>query len=1624
MKSLFFLCLLLSAQTLYSQSLSLFDIDASNFPVMRAKFYALDSNGNQIRPESKDLILKENGVERKEKSISCPALKTPQALSSVLVIDVSGSMQGLNITLAKAAATVWITVLPLGKSECAITSFDDIGYLNQDFTTDKAKLSSAINQLVPKGSTDYDAGLITPMAGGLLISKRGNYKKVIVFLTDGSPDRIPRVDDIVKEANEQNCAIYCISLGMAAPSSLHTISTKTGGKVYEKVKSITEIENIYQMILVESQGSDPCTIEWKTDVLCISAVTTNVELSYTTENAEGRYNPPPIVAALEFSPPFVLFDNPIIGKAQTREITVTARNAPFKVTDIASTHPNFSISPKSFTILPDESKTLTLTFTPTTMEYVYSDFTVKTDVCQFQYYASGGTKGGKPKIPTIRVTHPNGGEVFVVGGDSIITWTGVAAHSLVRLEYSTDNGVRWKNIDTARGLEYIWNNIPPPASSQCLVRVKQLEGIDVIGELFQTLTDHNLDVKALASTNLLVSGSYDGKLKAWDIYSGKLLQTVIADSGGGGIYSIAMNKSGAIAVGGGAKIISLWSEKIQKLRTLSAHEHAVLGLAFSPDGKTLASGSADNSVKLWNVQTGAEIPLILRHTSWVTCVTFNPGGTILASGSYDNTIKWWNPQTGMSINQLRGHTDYVHAIAFSPDGTKFASASKDGTLKIWDGQDGRLLRTMQGHHDGAYSIVFSPDGRLLISAGEDAVIKIWDINTYTLKNTLYGHKEAILSLTISQNGKMLASGSQDNTIKLWNMDEVVFQIDSSDAVFSIVQPQAASHDIHMGRVGIGMNKDSIITGFIGNTGNYPFDVQAITIVGTHASAFSIVSGTPPIRIMSGNKHDIEFRFTPEFEGLHTAQIHIITQSDTLRQIIKGEGVRQSLRPMGSIIDFGMVEVGKSKDTIKVMTVKNVDNVPLTILNTSHGKPNSTDFITLARGGYFTIPPDEIHTMDFRFIPSDTGRTSGTVEFHYNGVGSPLIIQLFGEGIRKRAKIVRPSLHIDTLICANESALPVSVKNRGNDVLIIDSLNVSGVHSGEFILQQSLPLRIEPDSVHNIMVRLRPQSQGTKSAILHIHSNAESDTIISVPLSMQKEYVSVKTPSIIDLGILCPGETKDFFIPCTNDGSIPVQTTVTEDRDVNIISGVHTLNVGMKDSLLLHFSGLYESGSFSRMIRISDNCGIVHTVQVKGIIDSSHIVTDSIVNLGILCPDETRDFMLFFQNNGKIPVQMIINGDKDIQAVSGVKNIDVGKKDSLLIHFSGLQEFGNFRRTVSFTDNCGVARTIHITGTVDFPLKVSQSIVISAQLGQKEKSQITVNNVTNRDIIIYGIKGIQEPFSLIGNPFPFVVQAQSQKDIEVEFSPSGTIPVIDTIQLQTNTCIVAGIIQLHGITTLSSSGIVKTFHVSGYAGEEIEIPIQLISQENIAQSGITSIDMDLSFNPTLLSPIGYTVEIINDTLGKISMKNIPIIAESGKILHTIRCIVGLGNAEQCSLDLSNLTLYGGTANINIVNGKFILLGICEEGGTRLINPGKATSLMRIHPNPSKGIMSVDLELIEQGLTKVRIMDIQGNVMVERELIDSIGSTTVLFDMEKYGAGVYYIEVRTPTIVRKEKIMIEK
>ncbi len=221
MKKLTILLAFLLSASAFGQSLSLFDVDASGFPTIKAKFFAFDAAGNQITNLSPaDFEVRENGVPRTVSYVSCPTPKPPQALSSVLTVDVSGSMGWgslPNINLAKEATRSWDNGLPLGKSECAITSFDSRNYLNQDFTTYRNKLLSAIDNLRAMGGTDYDEALINPLAGGLLITKTAKYKRVLVFISDGMPNREPNTNAIIQEAKQQGVIIFGVTLGMPCP---------------------------------------------------------------------------------------------------------------------------------------------------------------------------------------------------------------------------------------------------------------------------------------------------------------------------------------------------------------------------------------------------------------------------------------------------------------------------------------------------------------------------------------------------------------------------------------------------------------------------------------------------------------------------------------------------------------------------------------------------------------------------------------------------------------------------------------------------------------------------------------------------------------------------------------------------------------------------------------------------------------------------------------------------------------------------------------------------------------------------------------------------------------------------------------------------------------------------------------------------------------------------------------------------------------------------------------------------------------------------------------------------------------------------------------------------------------
>ncbi|MCA2810388.1 hypothetical protein [Microcystis sp. M095S1] len=238
------------------------------------------------------------------------------------------------------------------------------------------------------------------------------------------------------------------------------------------------------------------------------------------------------------------------------------------------------------------------------------------------------------------------------------------------------------------------------------------------------------------------------------------------------VLSVNFSPDGKTLVSGSDdKTIKLWNvETGKEIRTLYGHDNSVTSVNFSPDGKTLVSGSDDNTIKLWNVETGQEIRTLYGHDSYVSSVNFSPDGKTLVSGSYDKTIKLWDVETGQEIRTLYGHDNFVYSVNFSPDGKTLVSGSNDKTIKLWNVETGQEIRTFKGHDSYVYSVNFSPDGKTLVSGSNDKTIKLWNVETGQEIRTLKGHDSSVYSVNFSPDGKTLVSGSYDKTIKLWDVE--------------------------------------------------------------------------------------------------------------------------------------------------------------------------------------------------------------------------------------------------------------------------------------------------------------------------------------------------------------------------------------------------------------------------------------------------------------------------------------------------------------------------------------------------------------------------------------------------------------------------------------------------------------------------------------------------------------------------------------------------------------------------------------------------------------------------------------------------------------------------------------
>ncbi|MGB3419669.1 MAG: pentapeptide repeat-containing protein [Dolichospermum sp.] len=235
------------------------------------------------------------------------------------------------------------------------------------------------------------------------------------------------------------------------------------------------------------------------------------------------------------------------------------------------------------------------------------------------------------------------------------------------------------------------------------------------------------------------------------------------------VYSLAYSPDGKyLATGDSEGRVQIWNALTgREILTFVGHSNCVNSVAWSGDGLTLASGSDDNTVKLWNVQSGDCVQTLEGHSSGVTSVAWSEDSQTLASGSFDNTVKLWNVQSGDCVRTLQGHSSGVNSVAWSGDSQTLASGSYDNTVKLWDVQSGDCVRTLEGHSSVVTSVAWS--GQTLASGSDDKTVKLWNVQSGNCVRTLEGHSSGVWSVAWSGDSQTLASGSYDNTVKLWDV---------------------------------------------------------------------------------------------------------------------------------------------------------------------------------------------------------------------------------------------------------------------------------------------------------------------------------------------------------------------------------------------------------------------------------------------------------------------------------------------------------------------------------------------------------------------------------------------------------------------------------------------------------------------------------------------------------------------------------------------------------------------------------------------------------------------------------------------------------------------------------------
>ncbi len=289
--------------------------------------------------------------------------------------------------------------------------------------------------------------------------------------------------------------------------------------------------------------------------------------------------------------------------------------------------------------------------------------------------------------------------------------------------------------------------------------------------------------RGLMATGTGVGGQLENAIQLWDLRTGQVVQTLRGHQKR--VTALAVTPNGKVlASGSWDRTVRLWDMNISRRAkgfdiseleqvpeatekvVLHGHEDWVNCLAISPGGKLLASGSWDRSVRLWRMPSGQELQSVDNTGGRLDCLAIGANG-LLASGGEEPKIHLWDLRSRGLAGLLEGHDDAVRALVMTPDSSHLISGGDDGTIRLWNLQTLREIQCLEAHEGPVRALALSPDGRLLASGGDDNTVRLWSFPEGQLLQELHGHQKAVNAMAVSPQGRLLASAGTDHKVRLW-----------------------------------------------------------------------------------------------------------------------------------------------------------------------------------------------------------------------------------------------------------------------------------------------------------------------------------------------------------------------------------------------------------------------------------------------------------------------------------------------------------------------------------------------------------------------------------------------------------------------------------------------------------------------------------------------------------------------------------------------------------------------------------------------------------------------------------------------------------------------------------------